>query len=85
MRIGFYVSNELEGFTTIPTPMEGTKEGETAEEASEREAQREKEREAARKAALAGPIDYNKIIRNILSAKPRVTRFNIEWDPVTLP
>jgi len=26
--------------------------------------------------------DYSKIARNILVAKPRVTRFQIDWDPV---
>eukprot|EP01087_Luapelamoeba_hula_P011492 TRINITY_DN3130_c0_g1_i1.p1 TRINITY_DN3130_c0_g1~~TRINITY_DN3130_c0_g1_i1.p1 ORF type:complete len:162 (+),score=17.86 TRINITY_DN3130_c0_g1_i1:53-538(+) len=31
-----------------------------------------------------GTVDVKQVVRNILSGKPRVTRFNIEWDPVTL-
>ena len=29
---------------------------------------------------LPSPIDVNKVSRNILANKPRVTRFNIKWD-----
>jgi len=27
-------------------------------------------------------VDHNKITRNILTSKPRVTKFQIDWDPV---
>ncbi len=73
IRVGYYVSNELEGDTADDRDASAAASGGAGgDECDEAEG-------GAGPGGRSGPVDPSKIIRRILSDKPRVTRFPIEW------
>lgn len=74
IRVGFYVNNEyMDPELQMPQQLEGQTTGGDDDMESE-------DGLASPQIPQPGrPINIDKLYRNILASKPRVTRFNIEW------